>query len=343
MCIFIEASEALVQASLKMKASYLRHVSHTGTSSPLSLFYMWAQRPFSWHRHVGTSASHTGNELVSEAPPACTHIFIRMWLLEMTGSLGNDHLKLKSSSITLKGTISQLNSGWKGRALLIPLYCTCRRSAWKTSCWEAAVKTPQRGVKTCLLQITVHSAAANICIWMRHALSEFCAAVSLCLLSTDGNLDKREDVSWRIEQEIHLSKTHQNSLIWWEEKRWHEYRSPVPRWKRFREMKLVKSYQLLQCLWAFQVNGFSHVVWYALTHKQNSLSKTRQPTLPVSLSLLPRIICSSPLLFCPSFFTFINQRIPIHPPIPLPYPAVLSLTASKRPFSPLPPLVRTLF
>lgn len=106
-----------------MKASYLRHASHTVPSSLLSLYYMWALRPpsFSRHRHVCTLTSHSGNELVS-ALSLCTHIFIRMWLLEMTGSLGNGRLKLKSSSITLKGTISHLNSGSKGRASLVLLY-----------------------------------------------------------------------------------------------------------------------------------------------------------------------------------------------------------------------------
>ncbi len=141
-----------------MKASYLRHASYTRTSSPWSLHYKRPQRPFPWHAH--TYASQQAVLVMSRcqrsSPPTCTHVFIKecgMWLLEMAGSLGSDHLKLKSSNITLKGTISQLSSGWKGRASLIPL---CMQTLHReTLCWEAAVKTPLKVVKTFLLQITV--------------------------------------------------------------------------------------------------------------------------------------------------------------------------------------------
>jgi len=47
-------------------------------------------------------------------------------------------------------------------------------------------------VKTVLLQIRLNSAAANICIWMRHAVNGFRMDVSLCLLQTDGNIDKKK-------------------------------------------------------------------------------------------------------------------------------------------------------
>lgn len=67
---------------------------------------------------VSKEAARPTNVLVMSrcqhsSPPteACAHIFIRERLLAMTGSFGNDHLKLKWCSIAPKGTISQLNLG----------------------------------------------------------------------------------------------------------------------------------------------------------------------------------------------------------------------------------------
>lgn len=77
-------------------------------------------------------------------PPPCTHIFIKMWLLEMTGSLGNDRLKLKSSNNTLRGTISQLNAEWKEPQWS---FCTCKSSAQIIFAEKAAVRTPRRRSK----------------------------------------------------------------------------------------------------------------------------------------------------------------------------------------------------
>lgn len=108
-------------------------------------------------------------------PPPCTHIFISMWLLELTGSLG-ECFKLKSSTITLKGTMSQLDSGWKGSASLIRLYMQTPRT--ENLCWTAAVKNASALVKTFLLQIyTQLSRRKHL-----HLDVSFCADASLCLL-----------------------------------------------------------------------------------------------------------------------------------------------------------------
>lgn len=73
----------------------------------------------------------------SSPPRRNTHLQ-RMRLSGVTGHLGNCRLKLKSSGITLKGTINQLNSGWEGRASLI--FLCMRGLCMENLYWKVAAK-----------------------------------------------------------------------------------------------------------------------------------------------------------------------------------------------------------
>lgn len=129
----------------------------------------------------------------------------------MTGRLGDGCLKLKSSRIRLKGTISRVNSA----DYLIPLHMQIlaeRQQSQHLSSGQNSKLDSTQPLQT--------FAFGCVMLWLAFRMD-----VSLCLLQTDGNIDKKRLVYRGCsEQEILLLEAHKNTFLmgveWGEKVAW---------------------------------------------------------------------------------------------------------------------------